>query len=743
MNKAVSSNDHEDPRPLRDALEALTEGVAVFDRNMILVACNQRYVDQFPRAADVIVPGVHWDDMLTACLERGEYDDRFDDTQAFLNRASHHRVNFDRDVIAEHSDGRAYQVRFQPTSDGGHVVMRRDVTEHHAVDTMVHDRETLLATVMDTSPVAIVMSHLDDGKITYRSQEARAIFGETKFAVEHHPSKEAYETFIEALVRGDATGASHVTCQRKDGTTFEASFAGRIVEFTGRDFVVTALTDITEQLERDALIRQVLQACPAPIRMIYVDTGETLFCSPETQALFGDAVSIEDYYVDPADRDRYLQELYENGTVKEFKAQYYNRHRKPFWCAVSARLIRYNGRDAIVSHSRDLTEELKIEAELNSQREKIYQTEKMSALGELLAGVAHELNNPLSVVVGHSLMLREDTADPDVLRQVTKIGSAAERCAKIVKTFLSMARQQPSRTEEADINEIIQIAVDVARYGDLGNTLDITCDLSPDLPTCMADGDQVTQVVVNLLLNAAQAMHGSNTGDRVVVATRKNDQSGDIVITVEDNGPGIPKAQQSRVFEPFFTTKDVGNGTGIGLTLCHRIVLSHNGNIWIDKKFTDGTRFVIELPAHHEKRSGDQKEAQVPTHAPKAAKVLIVDDEIDVAELNAEILMRAGYEVDVANKAKRGIELLGSGPYDLILSDLNMPEIDGRGFFEAIKADFPHLINRIGFVTGDTMGTSSQTFLKEAKSPFLEKPVSPNELRSFVAGILQAAGGDA
>ncbi|WP_298917084.1 ATP-binding protein [uncultured Roseobacter sp.] len=740
MTTATNSIDTEASQPLRAALEALTEGVAVFDRNMILVACNQRYVDMFPKVADMVVPGVHWDDLLAACLERSEYLDQFDDKQAFLNRASHHRINFDRDIIAEHSDGRAYHVRFQPTDDGGCVVMRRDVTEQHAAEMMVHDRETLLATVLDTSPVAVVMSHLEDGKITYRSQEARALFGETKFAYEHHPTLQDYRDYINAVVGNDDGRASHVTCQRDDGTTFEASSVGRIVSFTGQDFVVSAFTDLTDQLERDALIRQVLTACPAPIRMVNVETGETMFCSPETTALFGEAKSLEDYYVDVADRQRYLQQIYAHGTVKEFKAQFYNRQGEPFWCAVSARLIRYNGQDAIVSHARDLTDELKIESELNSQRETIYQNEKMSALGELLAGVAHELNNPLSVVVGHSLMLREDTTDPDVLRQVDKIGGAAERCAKIVKTFLSMARQQPSRTEEVDVNEIIGIAVDVARYGDLGNVLDIACDLSPELPACLADADQITQVILNLILNAAQAIQTSGTGDRVAVSTRRSDDEGAIVIAVEDNGPGIPDTQQSRVFEPFFTTKDVGEGTGIGLTLCHRIVLSHNGRIWIDRTFEGGTRFVIELPAHQQTKSDDAAVPQSGAHSQKSARVLIVDDEIDVAELNAEILIRAGYEVDVASKAQHGIELLQETSYDLVLSDLNMPEIDGRGFFDVLKADFPHLVGRIGFVTGDTMGSASQTFLKEAQSPYLEKPASPSELRSFVAGILQSAG---
>lgn len=728
---------------LRDALEAVSEGVAVFDCDNVLVTCNQQYVDMFPRIAELIVPGTPWDDILSACLDKGEFVDPFGDKQAFLNRASIHRVNFERDVIAEHFDGRTYLVRFKPALDGGCIVTRSDVSEQHTTDAIVHDRETLLATVLDTSPVAIVLSQLDDGKIIYRSQEARSIFGETTHAFQHHPTRKGYLGYIETLHENSASQPSNVLCRRFDGTEFEASAAGRIVEFTGRACVVSAYTDLSEEMERDALIRQVLQACPAPIRMLDLQTGETLFSSPETTALFGEAKPPEEYYVNKRDREKFLAEIHKYGLVKEFKAQFYNRDGLAIWCAVSARLIRFNGHPTIVTHSRDLTEELKVEAQLTTQREAIYQNEKMSALGELLAGVAHELNNPLSVVVGHSLMLREDTQDADMLRQVDKISGAAERCAKIVKTFLSMARQQPSKMEVTDINEIVRIAVDVARYGDLGNTLEIDYELADDLPRCEADSDQITQVVLNLLLNAAQAIQITETGDTVTVRTRASRNGQSAFIEVEDNGPGIPVAQHSRIFEPFFTTKDVGEGTGIGLTICHRIIMSHKGAITIDKSKKVGARFSIALPALTQAQleaAGKPIEAR-PTDLP--ARILIVDDEADVADLNAEILTRAGYAVDVVNEAALGLEMLAQAEYNLILSDLNMPEVDGRGFFDAIKSDFPALVTRIGFVTGDTMGTASQSFLKEAQRPFLEKPVSPRELRSFVADILNNVGAQA
>lgn len=493
--------------------------------------------------------------------------------------------------------------------------------------------------------------------------------------------------------------------------------------------------DLSEHQERDALIRQVLEACPTPIQMTRATSGEVLFASPETVSLFGRIDLARDYYADADTRERYLKELRRSGSVNEFKAEYINAEGKRFWGSVSARLIRYNGEEVIVSNTRDLTEQLKVEAALQRQQDQLFQNEKMSAMGELLAGVAHELNNPLSVVVGHSLMLREECQDADTLRQVEKISKAAERCARIVKTFLTMARQQPVKMQRVDINEIIRTAVDVARYSETGHDHAIDCRLDPGLPLISADPDQITQVIVNLLLNAEHAMVESGTGDRIEVVSRAMPDGTGIEITVEDNGPGIPKSIRSRIFDPFFTTKDIGKGTGIGLTLSHRIVQTHNGTISLLPARDGGSVFRIVLhvedetpaPARHPAAAGDDR---------NSARILIVDDEIDVAELNAEILTRSGYEVDVFNQAGAALDYLRSQDYALIISDLNMPGVDGRGFFETIARDFPHMIDRTGFVTGDTMGRSSQTFLRETARPYIEKPVSPKELRTFVAEIL-------
>ena len=469
--------------------------------------------------------------------------------------------------------------------------------------------------------------------------------------------------------------------------------------------------------------------------MTNAENGNLLFRSSETTALFGDVDTSKAYYVDPVARDKYIEILREKGWINEYKTKFRNARGGEFWGAVSARLIDFNGQQVIVSNTRDLTDELAIQEELSSQREMLFQNEKMSALGELLAGVAHELNNPLSVVVGHSLMLREEAADPNTVKRIEKISNAAERCAKIVKTFLAMARQQPSKMENTDVNLLISTAVDVAGYGSKGETLQIECDLSDEIPEIIADGDQITQVIINLIINAEQAIVGTGTGDLISVSTGRGKSSDTVEIYVTDNGPGIPQNIMARIFEPFFTTKDVGDGTGIGLAFCHRIIHSHGGQIWVDTDYEHGSRFGISLPAAT--KTGQQEEGEDElSRTSRNVNVLVVDDEIDVAELIAEILKKEGFAVDLVHSGAEAVEQLDRRSYDLLLSDLNMPELDGRGLYSVLKERHPDILERTAFITGDTMGFASQSLLQESKRPYLEKPVSPSELRELVYGIL-------
>ena len=247
------------------------------------------------------------------------------------------------------------------------------------------------------------------------------------------------------------------------------------------------------------------------------------------------------------------------------------------------------------AHLRDLTETKRLDAELRAQRDRLFQAEKLSALGSLLAGVAHELNNPLSVIVGRTAMLKDSAPDPHTRQVAEKIYTAAQRCARIVKSFLAMARKRPLARRDADFNEIVAGATDLMAHGLRSDNITVDVDLSELMPA-QADPDQLTQVFVNLIANARQVLAGHAGPRRLVISTRQSCGGDCAEITIQDNGPGVPAELRERVFEPFFTTKKVGEGTGLGLSICRSIVQAHGGVIGVAESSIGGAKFVINLP---------------------------------------------------------------------------------------------------------------------------------------------------
>lgn len=840
-----SDGSNEITEMFRDALDSLTEGFALFDRNHRLVVCNQSLKEMSRPLEHLYVPGATREHIIREEAKHGGYVDAAGREEDWISQHVASGTQFKQDIKMEKLNGLSYLVSTYPTKLGGLVVTCRDVTDAKRIEVEKRQSDDLVRMVLETSASSVLMTRVEDGEIIYRSPAAKEMYGVHKSAISHFVDPKDRKRYRDTILQSGSVDDFQARYKRANGETFIASNAGRLAEYHGEkvivsnvtditkqleadelirtvldtssaiismvslddgrilyrtpaaqklfgpattalesyadpkqrdDFlrelksrgqlkdykveflngdgervpvslssrlidykdeqvIITSLIDLTEQLKADAKIRKVLEACPVPVQMTRADTGELLFRSPETEALFGKTTSAKHYYENIDERKTYLEQLRQNGWLNDFKTRFIGAGGKPFWGAVSARLIEFNGEEVIVSNTRDLTRDLAMEDELSNQREMLFQNEKMSALGELLAGVAHELNNPLSIVVGNSLLLREEEQDPETARRIDKISSAAERCAKIVKTFLTMARQQPTKMELTDINAIITVAVDVAGYGRTNEALTISCDLNNEIPDIMADGDQITQVIINLLINAEQAITKADKGDLITVSTNHARSDGSIEIIVTDNGPGIKEDIRARVFEPYFTTKDIGEGTGIGLAFCHRIVLSHGGQLTLDQNHQDGSRFVVTLPLVSGK-GAPTLASEIPSPAKTKCRILVVDDEVGVAELIAEVLEKEGMDVQKAHSGTEALGYLRTGQFDLILSDLNMPQMGGREFYETIKREFPDMLTAIAFISGDTMGAKSQELCGETGCPCLEKPVSPAELRQLVHGIL-------
>jgi two-component system NtrC family sensor kinase len=383
----------------------------------------------------------------------------------------------------------------------------------------------------------------------------------------------------------------------------------------------------------------------------------------------------------------------------------------------------------------DLSEREAAQGEIERQREALRQSEKLTAMGSLLAGVAHELNNPLSIVMGRAALLAEKLDGQPLAADAQRIHEAAERCGRIVRTFLNMARSRPANRSEVALNDLATAAVDMLAYVLRSHGIAVALDLLPGLPPVKADADQIGQVVLNLIVNAQQALGGRDQGRRLTVSTGlapmtdgDRRRSPRVWLRVRDNGPGIEPALRERIFEPFFTTKSEGVGTGLGLAVSRSIARDHGGELTLQDDGGDGACFCLQLPV-----SGEP-EATETEPAPLAG----TDEcEPEIAELIGEMLSGAGYEVMTAESGAVALAMLAEARFDAIVSDLHMPELDGAGLWREVKRLHPQLARRMLFVTGDTLSPIARQFLQEARCDSLNKPFAKAELLARVTALLQ------
>jgi two-component system NtrC family sensor kinase len=389
--------------------------------------------------------------------------------------------------------------------------------------------------------------------------------------------------------------------------------------------------------------------------------------------------------------------------------------------------VRRVGRRPVSIHciARDVTHRHELEQQLQ-------QTEKLSAIGKLVAGVAHELNNPLTTIIGYSALLQQNDLPIDFRTDLDVIFRQAQRARLIVRDLLTFARRFELETQEVDVNAVITGSLSLMTPHLRASAVQVKTNLDLDLPPTIADPHQLEQVFINLITNAMQALCTVSEPRHLTIESR---QAGEyILLSFADNGPGIPGDALSRVFDPFFSTKQVGQGTGLGLSICFGIISQHKGHIWAENAPEGGAIFRLELPIEKPVAPPEPAPPEpTPTDLPIALRILAIDDEPELLNLLYRILTSKGHTTEIVLDGKTALQRLEEQTYDLIICDMLMPDILGAQLYQKIVEKFPHLADHFIFITGNIVDLDTRLFLEQSGLPWLSKPFLPIDMEKVVA----------
>ena len=481
------------------------------------------------------------------------------------------------------------------------------------------------------------------------------------------------------------------------------------------------------------------------------DSTVTIAANPHLKLVFGYPSEAEEADVRPFDRDRFvdpqarvalLERLVSDGSVTDYLMRLRRADQSAVWVELTAAAEAQapDGSLRMEALVRDVSERKKLDDETRDIYHQLLQAEKMAALGQTISGVAHELNNPLATILSWAERLSQRTGlDEPLRRGLETILGESERAARIVRNLLTFARKRQTTRAMVDVNQVVRETLALRAYEQRVSNIAVIDALAAGLPQVFADGYQIQQVLLNLVINAEQAMLSANGRGILVVRTWHDVDQESVALEVNDDGPGIPEEVQPKIFDPFFTTKEVGKGTGLGLTVAYAIVHEHGGRIRLESRPGVGASFYVEVPISGGKLPPAPITAQRSAQAVDAvagAFVLVVEDEAPLAAAVADALGDAGYLVEHASNGEEALVRIRAQAFDAVICDLKMPRVDGKAFYKTLSALTPGLARRVIFVTGDVAGTDAETFLEQSGCRWLAKPFRLGELLRVLREVL-------
>jgi PAS domain S-box-containing protein len=627
----------------------------------------------------------------------------------------------------------------------------RDVTSQHQAELRFNEFfESLREGIFFTTPDGQVLD-ANPALVRMLGFESKAELQSENFSQVYADPAQRDALLRELQSRGSLQDRE-VVLRRKDGShvcCLASGFAirdtfGRIVRLQGTLVDITERREIEKRLHQEQEFVRHLIACFPDMIAVFDATGRFTYVSPRVYEVLGAAPAEfvgqpHLFRVHPHDQARIAESFREimagenPSTQMEFRA----RHADGSWRTLRASAGPLFDADqkisGVVASVRDITDAKTFEQQL-------VQKEKFASMGQMMAGAAHELNNPLTAILGVSDLLRERASDEATRRQFDIILQQARRAAAIVQNLLALAVPTGQKRLKVKVEEVIAKVIESHQKSLQQRNIVAEVTIAGKLPEVEGDPRLVAQVFANVLLNAEQAI--SSVRDKGTVRISLSQAGNNLLVEIADDGPGIPREIADKIYDPFFTTKRPGGGSGLGLTICLSVIKDHGGRIEVQASEGLGATFRIFLPAIVEKRletpnPGSARRAAPVSSALTGRKLLIVDDEESIREIVQDGFSARGMHVECAASSEDALTLLAGNTYEIVLCDFNLPGLSGEQLFEHLRAQAGGSLPRFVFMTGDLLERSTIASFADRGARVLQKPFQISALATLLSELLQ------